>query len=251
MLRHDARGDLCRREHRGEAFDQVAPVVQPGQGVPAGQLDQVRAKRLDGLDLPDQLGVRGGEAPAQDVGLGHVTRDEHGPQFAVAPVDERGGAYLELGTPERELHHDHGLKSAGGGDPLAEYLLGRRPDQLGRRVHVDTPHQRDRRRVQVQEPPVRADDHHRVTDLVDDQRPGHGTEREQILAEDCVPDDRAGHREAERGRVQDVGQPADQEGHVGHERDQRGEEHGEPLRPERRRCLPPGPGDESQADDYL
>lgn len=34
-------GLLSRHDHRGEPLDQVTPVVQPGQRIPAGQLGQV------------------------------------------------------------------------------------------------------------------------------------------------------------------------------------------------------------------
>jgi hypothetical protein len=102
----------------------VAAVVQPGQGIPAGQLCQVRLEQLDGLDLPDQLGMRGGKTPGLVVGLGHVARDEHGSQAPVVPVDEQGGAYLVLGATAGELHHDLGLLGSGGSDTFAEQLLG-------------------------------------------------------------------------------------------------------------------------------
>jgi len=34
----------------------------------------------------------------------------------VVPVDEQGGAHLELGATARELHHDLGLPAVNGGD---------------------------------------------------------------------------------------------------------------------------------------
>src|ERR1035438_6780948 len=68
-------GMLGRCDHRLEAFDQVAPVVQPGQVVPACLFDQGRPEQVHGLDLDDQVGVRRGQAPVEGVGLTDVACD--------------------------------------------------------------------------------------------------------------------------------------------------------------------------------
>ncbi len=39
-------------DHGGDSRDQVASVVQPGQGIPASQLGQFRPQEVDGRDLP-------------------------------------------------------------------------------------------------------------------------------------------------------------------------------------------------------
>jgi hypothetical protein len=68
--------------------------------------------------------MRGGEAPALVVGLGHVTCHEHGSKAPVVMLDEKGGSHLELGTTGSAPHHDLGLSGAGGGDAFAEQILG-------------------------------------------------------------------------------------------------------------------------------